>query len=150
MIMKTQENGKLGESLAREFLEHLGYRFIAANFVRRVGEIDIIMCAPANTVDEEILVFVEVRYRTTDRFGGALGSIDRKKQRKLLRATNAWLQKNACSNQRARIDVITVEPTSAEHCATQTPAISKAEHAGSYLWKQHQLVWVQNAIEELT
>jgi len=146
--MKIRENGKLGEQLAREFLEHAGYRFIGANYVRRVGEIDIIMLSPASPHDEPIIVFVEVRYRAAKSYGGALASIDRKKQRKLLRAANAWLQKNACSTQLARIDVITVEPLPANHRCTVKDAIASQEQAFDYIWKEHRLQWIQNAVED--
>lgn len=133
--MKKQEQGALGEALARDFLESAGYRFVEANFVRRVGEIDLVMLAPRSEKSTQTIVFVEVRYRATSDFGGALASIDWKKQRKLVRCANAWLQKYAHSTDCARIDVIAIEP------------INRESRTGEHRWKNHHVLWLPNAIE---
>ena len=114
--MKTQQRGALGEKLAQEFLEHRGYRFVEANFTRRVGEIDLVMLAPpmaSGTDASELrtIVFVEVRYRSSSGFGGAIASIDWRKRRKMIRVAKAWLQQHASSRDCARIDVIALQPT---------------------------------------
>ncbi|MFK8079228.1 MAG: YraN family protein [Granulosicoccus sp.] len=136
--MKKQEQGALGEALARDFLESEGYRFIESNFLRRVGEIDLVMLAPPHEQHTRTIVFVEVRYRTSSRFGGAVQSIDWKKQRKLLRTANAWLQKHADSRDCARIDVFAIEPS------TRKP------REGERLWRNHHVRWLINAIESAT
>jgi len=136
--MQKQVQGALGEALARDFLESEGYRFVEANFVRRVGEIDLIMLAPEDQQPARTIVFVEVRYRATSRYGGALASIDWKKQRKLVRTANAWLQKHADSRDCARIDVIAIEPAERE------------PREGEHLWKNHYVLWLTNAIESAT
>ena len=148
--MKTQEQGQLAETLARNFLEHAGYRFLESNFTRRVGEIDLVMRAPLEFPSSgTVIVFVEVRYRATPGFGGALASIDWKKQRKMTRVANAWLQRNASSTQVARIDVITLEPMISE--GLQTPTSSTQElTANIHIWKNHRLQWIPNAVEEST
>lgn len=136
--MNKQEQGALGEALARSYLESMGYRFIAANFVRRVGEIDLIMQAPNNADALSAIVFVEVRYRSTSNFGGAINSIDWQKQRKMARVALAWLQQNAQSTQPARIDVIAIRPSSTDVMGNEA------------VWKNHQLTWLQNAVESTT
>ncbi len=136
--MKKQEQGALGEALARSYLESLGYRFIGANFRRRVGEIDLIMQEPRSLDLQQPIVFVEVRYRATSKFGGAIESIDWRKQRKMLRVALAWLQQNAPSTQTARIDVIAIKPH------------QMLVPDGEILWKHHQLTWLQNAVETIT
>jgi len=136
--MKNREHGILGEALARDFLESMGYRCIDSNFVRRVGEIDLVMRAPASAEADGTLVFVEVRYRSTSHYGGALASIDSKKQRRIVRAANAWLQKYASSQDCARIDVIAIEPA------------TRVSPGGENLWKNHHILWLQNAIESVT
>lgn len=136
--MKKQEQGALGEALARDFLESVNYRFIEANFVRRVGEIDLVMLAPQTAETTQTIVFVEVRYRATSQYGGAVASIDWKKQRKLVRTANAWLQKYASSTDCARIDVIAIEP------------LGRQPANGERCWKNHHLLWLQNAIESAT
>jgi putative endonuclease len=59
--------------LARE-----GYRILEANYRARPGEIDLI------ALDGDVLVFIEVRQRTGDRFGSAEESVDSRKLRRIL------------------------------------------------------------------
>lgn len=132
--MNTQQNRDLGnqaEALALTWLEHHGYELIESNYRRRIGEIDLIVRHP----DNRTIVFVEVRYRSRQQFGGALESVNHWKQQRLRRTANAWLQQQADSLTPARIDVIALSPASA-----QTPADT--------LWRAHELVWVISAIEE--
>ena len=136
--MNKQEQGKFAEDLARTYLESQNYRFLEANFYRRVGEIDLIMLAPDSTPMQRSIVFVEVRYRSRTDYGGALASIDWAKQRKLRRAALAWLQKYASSRDFARIDVIALEP------------IECNRPQDSVVWKQHNLTWIENAVQETT
>jgi putative endonuclease len=73
---------------ARRWLEGKGLRFIAANVRGRGGEIDLIM------KDGQIIVFVEVRYRQSSRFGGAAASVTLAKQHKLLQTARLWLARH--------------------------------------------------------
>lgn len=136
--MDKSLQGAAGETLARTFLESRGYQFVGANFHRRVGEIDLIMQSPVSDCTPRTIVFVEVRFRASRKFGGAAGSIDWKKQRKMVRVARAWLQKNASSQDLARIDVIAIEPGQ--------PTGNTATHA----WQGHQVEWIRNAVEEAT
>ena len=61
--------GAAGERLARRHLEHQGYEFIAANWRRPYGELDLIMR------DGDTLVFIEVKTRRGERFGSAEESV---------------------------------------------------------------------------
>jgi putative endonuclease len=80
-----QRAGDAAESAACARLEAAGCRILARNVRFREGEIDIV-------ADEGgTLVFVEVRMRRSDAFGGADGSIDRFKRRRLLRAAQHFL-----------------------------------------------------------
>lgn len=142
--MNRQQQGRLAEQLARDYLEAAGYTFIEANFNRRVGEIDLVMRSPASQGSPPSYVFIEVRYRHSTAYGGALASIDWKKQRKMLRVANAWLQKNATSRDPARIDVIALEPHRPCHASSAT------SHSEPDLWRGHQLLWLQNAVESAT
>ena len=70
-----------GESIAKEFLESKGFRFLESNFYTRWGEIDLIM------TDAEFLVFVEVKtYRTN--FVDARWIINRRKKRNMKRSAD--------------------------------------------------------------
>lgn len=100
----AQDTGARAETAARAFLEAQGLRFIAANAASRPGELDLVM------QDGEVLVFVEVRYRASDRYGGALASVDRAKQRRLVRAAAAFLAAHrALRALRCRFDVVAAQ-----------------------------------------
>jgi putative endonuclease len=62
-------------------------RLLERNFCCRLGEIDLIM------QEGQTLVFVEVRLRRSQQFGGAAASITHHKQQKLLKAAQIYLQK---------------------------------------------------------
>ena len=93
--------GRQAEQQACNFLQAQGLRLVEKNYRCRHGEIDLIMR------DGEGLVFVEVRYRHGGSFGGALASIDVRKQRKLISTALHYLQarRQRCS---ARFDVIAI------------------------------------------
>ena len=99
----TREQGEFTESLACQFLENKGFKFIERNFNCRFGEIDLIM------QDNDSLVFVEVRYRRNNNFGSGAETITANKQSKLIKTASAYLQRHAKLNQYpARFDVISI------------------------------------------
>ena len=57
--------GQEGESAAEQYLRNKGYRILARNVRSSVGELDLV------AEDGQVLVFVEVKARRTDAFGGA-------------------------------------------------------------------------------
>jgi len=100
--MTTKSNhGRLAEELAQKLLESNRLKLIEKNYHCRYGEVDLIMR------DNDTLVFVEVRYRKSERFGGALESIDQKKQSKLRITAEHYLQKHK-SKLNARFDAVTL------------------------------------------
>lgn len=78
-------DGELHEREAEAFLKKSGLTSVARNWRCRLGEIDLIM------KDGATLVFVEVRKRGSERFGGAIASIGAQKQAKLRRAIGLYL-----------------------------------------------------------
>lgn len=98
--MKTGILGSRAEKLAAKFLKKSGGLFIEANYRCKVGEIDLIYQFG------EYLVFVEVRYRKSQDYGGALESVDINKQRKLRRAAEHYLAQHRLFDQAARFDIV--------------------------------------------
>jgi putative endonuclease len=93
--------GRQAENAAAALLETHGLRLLERNARFRLGEWDLVM------LEDEVLVFVEVRLRHHAGFGGALASVDRRKQRKLARAALAWTQRQPLHQQRRqRFDVV--------------------------------------------
>ena len=80
-----QHLGRVGERLALEHLERLGYRRLAANHRTRYGELDLVVC------DDTTIVFVEVKARRADAAAGPLESVPPSKQRQVRRMAAAWL-----------------------------------------------------------
>ena len=74
-----QHLGRVGERLAREHLERLGYRLLTSNHRTRFGELDLIVC------DDTTIVFVEVKARRVDAVATPLQSVPPSKQRQVRR-----------------------------------------------------------------
>lgn len=91
--------GQKAEDAAAAMLQQQGLVLIERNFSCKTGELDLIF------KDQETLVFVEVRFRKNQLFGGALASVTPAKQQKLQRAANFYLSR--WQNQPAcRFDVV--------------------------------------------
>jgi putative endonuclease len=102
-----QNIGQQWEKRAALFLVSQGLFMVARNYITRCGEIDLIMS------DQNTLVFIEVRFRASRRFGGALNSIRRGKQEKLLKCAKRFLQLHpAWSTHPCRFDVIAYDAAS--------------------------------------
>lgn len=96
--------GRVGERLAREHLERLGYRVVAANHRTRFGELDLVVC------DDAALVFVEVKTRRAGALESSLQAVSADKQRRVRKMAAAWLVE-ATDRPRARelrFDVVAV------------------------------------------
>lgn len=115
----SKQIGTLGEKTAKNYLLQQGLQWVESNFSCRMGEIDLIM------LDDAYLVFVEVRKRRSAIYGGALASVDQKKQLKLIRVAQHYQQARPLYKQYAcRIDVVAIEGVS------------------------QQITWIKNAITE--
>ena len=77
MVNKRQKFGKAGESIAARQLIKEGYRILEQNYRTAAGEIDII------ARDGDTLVFIEVKARTSNRYGSAKHAVTFKKQKKI-------------------------------------------------------------------
>lgn len=106
-VKNPQTLGKEGEQIALQYLHAKGLMHVESNFRRPFGEIDLIM------QEHGTLVFVEVRSRSKGRFGGAAASITEVKQRRLLLAAHAYLQRYQISPP-CRFDVVAIDSGSIE------------------------------------
>ncbi|WP_319455427.1 MULTISPECIES: YraN family protein [unclassified Mycobacterium] len=98
------EIGALGEQLAVDHLTALGLRVIDRNWRCRWGELDVVAADP----DARTVVFVEVKTRTTDQFGGVAQAVTPQKVRRLRRLAGLWLANHDGSWAQVRIDVVGV------------------------------------------
>lgn len=109
LLSPRQAQGRRAETLARSFLESRGYVFHAANAATRAGEVDLVM------EDRGALVFVEVRERSSDRFGAAAETVTPAKQRRVAQAALAYLKDNHLVGRPLRFDVVAVRNGACEH-----------------------------------
>jgi putative endonuclease len=82
----VHEKGVAGESLACTFLEEQGFTIIEKNYhAGKISEIDII------AAKEKLVVFAEVKLRSSDSFGGGVMSITKSKKNRLKKAGTHFL-----------------------------------------------------------
>lgn len=99
------QQGAKAEEIAATFLQQKGLILIEKNFRSKFGEIDLIMR------EAETLVFVEVRLRSSQKFGGAAASISTSKQQKLHNTAEYYLQQHGATyaNYGCRFDAILMQ-----------------------------------------
>jgi len=102
MESAKDEFGRWGEKLASRFLKRQGYRVLARNVALPVGELDIV------AREGEELVFVEVKTRRSEEFGGPLGAVGAAKQRKIIQAARCYLAAHRLGECPCRFDVVGV------------------------------------------
>lgn len=99
-----RKTGKAYETIAADYLQAQGYEILHQNYRCRSGEIDLI------AREGRYLVFVEVKYRSTDEAGCAASAVDRKKQRTISRVAVFYLIQNQLpENTPCRFDVVAVD-----------------------------------------
>lgn len=98
---RAAARGKRAEDEAARWLSKRGLALVARNVRYRFGEIDLVMD------DGEALVFVEVRYRSRNDYGGAAASITAAKQARITRAIRAYIGSHPEAARRVlRVDVV--------------------------------------------
>ena len=103
MTKARKELGKWGEEQALQYLVRSGFKLLHQNWKNRTGEIDLIM------LDQEILVFVEVRTKSSTRFGSSIESITPQKKRKLKTMASHYLQYKNYWDKEVRFDLIAID-----------------------------------------
>ncbi len=106
--MKTQQRvGRWGEGAAADYLETKGYVILARNFRTEHGEVDLI------ARQENVLVFVEVKARSSNRYGYPEYSVSPKKRMHLLSSAEKYILEHP-EFHTWRVDVIAVEGETGE------------------------------------
>jgi len=103
--LTTKLIGDNAEKQAADFLISNGLSVIAKNVSSKFGEVDII-CK-----DNETIVFVEVKYRKSSSYGGAISTVSKTKQQKLKLCASFYLQQLGLNeyNTPCRFDVVTLQ-----------------------------------------
>ncbi len=108
----TGEIGRIGEDLAAKFLVRRGFRLVSSNFkvpigrnrrgVAVSGEIDLI------ALDEDVLCFIEVKTRSSDKFASPLSAVDVRKQRQITRTARIYRKIFGLQSFKFRYDVVSI------------------------------------------
>ncbi len=107
--IKNNIEGKKGEIKAVLFLKKHGYKILETNFKNKIGEIDII------AEKDGVIVFIEVKNRSTYRFGRPIEAVDFRKQNKIKKVAEIYLMiKNKYYND-VRFDVVEVSNDNLKH-----------------------------------
>ncbi len=111
----TQKNfykkllGGAGEKLAVKFVKKKGFKILKKNYKTPLGEIDII------AQDKDVIVFIEVKTRTSEDFGLPCQAVDKRKQEKYYKIATYYLQREKKMNSECRFDVIEIENGEINH-----------------------------------
>ena len=100
--------GQASEMQAEQFLVAKGYRILDRNVRTVLGELDLV------GEDRGVVVFVEVKGRTTEAFGGALLAVDHRKRVKLTKLAAQYLAQRHWSDKACRFDVVLVQGKSSD------------------------------------
>ena len=102
MLNVRQLLGQNGEADASSYLKKKGYKIITTNYRCKYGEIDII------AKNGGVLVFIEVKTRTSQMFGSPAAAVDLRKQIQISKAAHHYLSDLGNEEVDARFDVISV------------------------------------------
>ena len=101
--MSSRDIGMIGEKYAVEYLLLEGYKILERNFRNRFSEIDII------ALDRDILVFIEVKTKTSLKFGQPYEEVTKGKLKKIKRGVQYYLLlRKKYVNYKMRLDVLSV------------------------------------------
>lgn len=105
--------GNIGENMAADILEQQGYEVIARNYTCKLGEIDII----AIDIKDKVISFIEVKTRTSSKYGYPAQAISNDKIRHIKNVANYFLREHRdfrCYN--ARFDIVEIECRVSKNC----------------------------------
>lgn len=120
-MQTSRDRGQDAEQACCKYLQQQGLKLLAKNYHGRRGELDLVMR------DNNTVVFVEVRYRRNNTYGGALESITSSKQEKLRLTAEQYLQRET-ELQNGRFDVVAMT--------------EKVQNNGS---NSYSFEWIKNA-----
>lgn len=130
MVFTSKSLGKQAEDIAYRYLKTQGLFLVTRNYTCRLGEIDLIM------QDQDMLVFIEVRYRKQHQFGHSLETVDIHKQTKLIKTAEHYLQSNLeLAETPCRFDVLSI---------TSEKSLPLHKFNTSHLYSA-QVEWIKNA-----
>jgi putative endonuclease len=120
-LILSHVRGNDAEDACCSWLKRQGLKLLTRNYRSRRGELDLVM------QDGGTVVFIEVRYRKNNLYGGAVESVTPSKQQKLRATAEQYLQQET-RLQNGRFDVVAMTP------ATQTGESARSGSAYTFNW----------------
>lgn len=108
LFKNSKEKGNFFELQAEQYLKKQGLTPVTRNYNCCYGELDLIM------KDDNTLVFVEVKYRKSEAFGGAINALSHAKQQKLTRTLFYYLKQNRLEDCPYRVDYVAISGQNSE------------------------------------
>jgi putative endonuclease len=103
-MSSSTSTGQRYEALAKHYLQQQGLTLLEQNYRSRYGEIDIIM------FDQAVLCFIEVKFRKSNAFGGAVSAIPRAKQQKIIKTAQCYISSTpAIAQKPMRFDALILQ-----------------------------------------
>ncbi len=127
MSSSSQAFGQLAENLAEQLLRKKGYRILEKNLRIAGGELDLI------AEDQSTLVFIEVKARRGNHFGGAPYAITTRKKQQIIKLAQFYLSQKKLINTQSRFDAILVMGTDGD--SPQLTHIEQAFEVPSSAWQ---------------
>jgi putative endonuclease len=127
MLSPSQAFGQLAEALAEQMLRKKGYRIVEKNLRLAGGELDLI------AENQDTLVFIEVKARRGDKFGGAPYAISTRKKQQIIKLALCYLTKHQLTNTQCRFDAILV--MGIQDQSPQVTHIEQAFEVPSSVWQ---------------
>ena len=94
--------GDLGEKLSQKYLLDQGYKILTSNYRTKFGEIDLIV------EERGLIIFIEVKTRTSGKFGRPMESVDYRKRETITRVAQYYMVSKGIGDLPIRFDVIEV------------------------------------------
>lgn len=101
-MLPNNIQGKKYEIIATNYLKEKGYKILESNYKNKIGEIDIV-CK-----DKDYIVFVEVKYRTSSKFGRPIEAITPHKIMKIRQTATGYLKLKRLLDVNVRFDAIEI------------------------------------------
>lgn len=100
--------GKRGEDIAVKYLEENGMLIIDRNYRIPMGEIDII------GVESDILVFIEVKSRSSDAYGAPSEFVSPDQRRRIINTAEIYMKTKNLTDMQPRFDVCEIYSATGE------------------------------------
>ncbi len=125
-MYKNKSLGIYGEDTAVKYLEANGYTILTTNYRCKMGEIDII------AADGDTIVFIEVKTRSTDKYGQPREFVNYSKQKKIIKTALHYIVNKNLTDYMSRFDIVDILVDNNNSSNVITLIKNAFEYSGKY------------------